>query len=314
MIIPGIRFLRVFVTAACIACLCAGCVSALAVTTQAEQVRPGEQVTVELRDIPDDAVFSLRIMGTFPVTPGGEFSFEAQDFQMPFSLQESQIRATLMNTDTNIFAVKRGDVEVRKTGRSQGGSYSVAETYNLSAGTYTFLKMGGTALPDAATVTANLELTGKKTGPDDGTIAFTIQGIPSGTVDVTASVDGSPVLQRTVTVLPAAATYPTPTSGGSGTSGGGGGGGGGGGAVAATATTTTIVPATNVTTVIPAANTTAAQNGTPTTTAPVTSIPASEQTTIPATPAGTPTKSAMSVLPLVGLAIAAVFLANRTRK
>jgi len=283
----------------------------MAVTAPAGQVSPGDRVSVDLRDIPDNATFLLRITGTFTVTPGGEFSFSADNFQMPFSLLQSQVRATLQNTDVNVLSVKKGDVEVRKTGRSQGGTYSTAENANISAGTYDFLRLSGTAMPEADRVIANLELTGKKSGASSGTISFNIGGIQYGTVDVSASVDGNPVLSTTVAVVSTATPVPTATPGtGSYT---GGGGGGGGGYVSAPAATT-AQPTTLVTTTVPVGNVTAATNGTSVSTTAPTATPTAEQTPVPTTPVNTPTKSAMSVLPLFGLVIAAVFLANRTRK
>ena len=292
---------------ACLACLLVGCAAAQTVTTQVTQVRPGDPVSVELRDIPDNATFLLRITGTFTVTPGGDFSFSADTFQMPFSLLQSQVRASLQNTDINVLSVKKGDVEVRKTGRSQGGSYATAENANISSGTYEFLRLSGTALPGADQVIANLELTGMKSGADSGTISFTVGGIQSGTVAVSASVDGNPVLSTTVAVVPA--VTPTPTSGTGSYTGGGGGGGGGGGAAL-----TTTQPTTLVTTSVPVENMTITMHATAAGTTVTTANPTAEQTPVPTTPVNTPTKSAMSVLPLLGLVIAAVFLANRTRK
>jgi hypothetical protein len=294
--------------AAGLCCLLVACAAALAVVAPAGQVQPGDRVSVELRDIPDNATFLLRIAGTFTVTPGGDFSFSADNFQMPFSLMQSQVRATLQNTDVNVLSVKKGDVEIRKTGRSGGGTYSTAENANISSGTYDFLRLSGTALPAADRVTADLELTGKKSGANSGTISFNIGGIQYGTVDVSASVDGNPVLSTTVAVVSTAT--PTPTSGTGRYTGGGG---GGGGYVSATSGTTTQ-PTTLVTTAVPEGNMTVSTNATSVTTTAPTETPTAEQTPVPTTPVNTPTKSAMSVLPLLGLVIAAVFLANRTRK
>jgi hypothetical protein len=280
-------------------CLFVACAAAIAVLPPAGQVRPGEQVTVDVRDIPDNATFQLLITGTFTVTPGGEFSFAAENFQLPFSLVQSQIRANLQNTELNSLSVKKGDLEVRKTGRSTGGLYATAENVNISSGIYDYMKLSGTALPEADRVIANLELTGKKVGADSGTISFTVGGFQYGTVDISALVDGNPILSTTVAVVPTAT--PTPASG-SGTYIEGSIGG----------TPITTKPSAPATTAVPPANKTV--TGTTAGTIIPTSTPTAEQTPLPTTVAGSPTKAAMSVLPLLGLVISAVFLANRTRK
>lgn len=287
-------------------CLLVVCAGAVSVTTDLDQIARGDTVSIDVQDLPDNATFTLLITGTFPVTPGGEFSFEAEDFRMPFSLTASRIRASLQNADLAAFAVKRGDVEVRKTGHSSGGTYAISESYNVSKGTYDFLKLSGTALPDTRSVTAYLELTGTKTGPDDGTISYIMQGFEYGTVEVTAVVDGQTVLNQQVTVL--APVSPTGTGGSGGYTGYGGGGGGGGGSVS------TPEPTSMETTGTPTATETATVNMTTGTPLPATATPTAEETPLPTTPLSTPTKTAMSLLPLVGMVVASVFLAGRTRK
>ncbi len=289
---------------AAICCLCVAGGAAVAVTAP-DQIQRGDTVSITLQSLPDNATFALRITGTFAVTPGGEFNFEADDFQMPFSLVDSQISATIQNSATNVLAVKKGDVTVQKSGSSTNGQYSTAQSVTISNGTYDYMRLSGTASPDATTVITNLELTGKKSGPDTGVISFVVQGIDAGTVDVTASVDGSTVLTKTVTVgtgvtvvpttsIPAT-TYSQPSTGG----------GGGGGSSAAT--TTTVPTAT----VNESANVTA--TGTP---GPVftTETITPEQTPSPTTPVSTPTQTALGVLPLLGLVIASLLMYNRSQR
>lgn len=291
---------------AAVCCLCVACGTAAAMTAP-DQIQRGDTVSITLQSLPDNATFALRITGTFAVTPGGDFNFEAENFQMPFSLVDSQISATIQNSATNVLAVKKGDVTVQKSGSSTNGQYSTAQSVTISNGTYDYMRLSGTAAPDATTVTTNLELTGKKSGPDTGVISFVVQGIDAGTVDVTASVDGSTVLTKTVTVgtgvtvvpttsIPAT-TYSQPSTGG----------GGGGGSSAATATASTTATMT--------VNESA--NGTTTgTTAPVftTETITPEQTPSPTTPVSTPTQTALGILPLLGLVIASLLMYNRSQR
>jgi hypothetical protein len=201
-------------------CLVVAGATAVSITTSSDQITKGDTVSLAIQDLKDHSVFTFRITGIFPVTPGGNFTFEANSFQLPFSLTKSTIHADLQNTDTNVFDVKKGDTEVRKIGRSKGGSYSVDQNYNISGGVYDFMTMSGTASPDTNSVTVNLEMTGTKAGLDDGTISFLVGGIETGTVVVNAMVNGSTVLSKTIVVIaPVTQTgtviTPTTSSGGS---------------------------------------------------------------------------------------------------
>lgn len=294
-----------------VCCLFVAGGAAVAVTAP-DQIMRGDTVSINLQSLPDNAMFTLRITGSFAATPGGVFNFEADNFQMPFSLVNSQISASIQNSETNVLAVKKGDVEVRKSGSSTGGQYSTSQTVNISSGTYDFMRLSGTTSPDADRVVASLELTGNKVGPDSGVISFVVEGIDSGTVDVTASVDGSRVLTKTVTigsgVTPVPTTsIPATTSGGSQSSGGGGGGGGG----SSSATTTLSGSPVATTKVNESANLTETGTTTPVLT---TETITPEQTPSPTTPAATPTKTALGILPLLGLVIASLLMYNRSRK
>jgi hypothetical protein len=314
------RYLNISLTyslvAVVICCFYVAGTAAVSVTTTSDQITKGDTVSIAVQDLKNNSVFSFRITGIFPVSSQGNFSFEANNFQIPFSLKPNEIKASIQNTDTNIFDIMKGDTEVRRIGHSKGGSYSVDEDYNISAGTYDFLKMGGTASPDTNSVTVNLEMTGIKSGPDSGTISFQIGGIDTGTVTVNATVNGSTVLSKTITVTApvyqtVADQTPVTASAGSGYSSGGGGGDGTVGAVIP-ANYTTIVSQTPMTTTPAGEQETIPAN----TSVPASPVPSSVTPLVGSTTAPTsPTKVATdAALPLLSTAIAGILLSKRIRK
>jgi len=314
------RYLNISLTyslvAVVICCFCVTGTAAVSVTTTSDQLIKGDTVSIAVQDLQNNSIFSLRITGIFPVSSGGNFSFEANNFQIPFSLKPNEIKASIQNTDTNIFDIMKGDTEVRRIGHSKGGSYSVDEDYNISAGTYDFLKMGGTASPDTNSVTVNLEMTGIKSGPDSGTISFQIGGIDTGTVTVNAMVNGSMVLSKTITVSApvyqtVAAQTPATASAGSGYSSGGGGGDGTVGAVIPANYTTIVSQTPMPTTPAGVQETIPANTSVPASPVPSSVTPLVGSTTAPILPTKVATDAA---LPLLSTAIAGILLSKRIRK
>ncbi len=187
---------------AALCCLFVAGASAVSITTSTDHVTTGDTVSVSIQDLMDNSVFTFRITGTFLVSPGGAFLFEADNYQMPFSLQPGNIRVTMQNTDLNIFTIKKGDTELQRTGTSVGGTYSFTMDSDISSGTYDFMKMSGTALPGADTVIVSLEMNGTKSGPENSTISFLVGATEPGTVLVNVSVNGSTELLKTIMVPP----------------------------------------------------------------------------------------------------------------
>jgi hypothetical protein len=291
--------------------------AAVSITVPEGQVRRGDEISIVVQDLPDHATMSIRITGIFAVTPGGGFSFEARNFQMPFSLEDGQIQAGIQNTDTNRLLVEKGDTSVTKTGRSTAGSYSTSESYNISAGIYELMSLGGTAMPGASSVTGYLELTGRKIGPENGTISFVIEGFNLGTVEVTVTVDGTQVLSKTISVTaPPQATTVATTASGSDSSGGsssyGGVSSGGGSSPGGTAITAATTAVTGTTAVQATSNTTPPRTAGNTTAATQTTK-TGETTPVSSSPSEPPTLIIIIIVAAAAI-VAAVFLYLRMRE
>ncbi len=220
-------------------------VSALTVSVAPTEIQRGDTVEITLTDLPDGSLFTILIEGVFEVTPGAEFSFETKQFVMPFSLNDGTISASMQNTQYNVFSVKRNDTEARKVGNSVNGYFTTSTSGTIPSGEYDYITLGGTSLPDALTVTAAMNLTGTKTGPDDSTLSFVADGITDGTVKVNIFVNGVNTMTKTIIIGSPSTRTPTPTATSSGIySGGGGGGSYGSIGVSAPSSAITSVPAT----------------------------------------------------------------------
>ena len=192
--------------------------SAASVTVSPSTVQKGDLITVHMSDIKDGSKFSLLVEGRFDVTPGAKFSFETNNFNMPFSLTGGAISAYTQNTQSTRFAVKKGEqMVVYSNLADENGVFTFSQSQDIGSGMYDYLTIGGTSRTDKSNIVARFQLTGKKSGPETSDITFNVGGIDNGRliltvfVDDTAALEGYPVTignPTFVTVVPT----PTPTS------------------------------------------------------------------------------------------------------
>jgi hypothetical protein len=187
--------------------------SAVSITESPDVVQPGQQITLSVSDLPDAASFSLNIGGKFAVTPGQQFSFETDQFNMPFDLNQGTVSATTHGTKVTAFAVKKGDATVQVGNSADAnGDFTISKAYEISSGVYDYMTLSGKARTDTSVITSNMNLLGTKKGPASSTITFTVNGIDNGEVYITALVNGQQVLFKKVVVGNGIATAtPTPT-------------------------------------------------------------------------------------------------------
>lgn len=272
---------------------------ALSISVDSDHIQAGDQVSIAVEGLEDNATFSLQLQGRFSVSSGGGFSFETRNLVIPFALNDGTLSATMQNTNQNVLSIRKGDTELRKVGVSTDGVFQTSESGDIPAGTYDEILLGGTGAAGANQVIATVHLQGTKQGPEDGEITFVVDGITDGTVDVRVDVDGVTALSRTITI-----GNPTPTRTASP------GQGGGGGDISFSTTTSTSAATATRTPV-------ATQTGMPTDTAPtvsqtLTQTPVSTVQITTITPTETQTKTGLSTAIVVtGIALVALFLARR---
>ncbi len=193
-------------------CIVTGTAGAIAVEIQPDRVVDGDQVTIQVHDLPNGTVFSLKLDGEFAAAPGGAFSFSTSQLSMPFRLDKGTVTANLENTATNTLVVRKGETQAKVGGNSKDGLFSTVQNVSITAGTYDEIAIGGTVLPDATTVRTSLVLTGVKQGASDATISFTVRGVTEGTLTVSVLANAEKIYGKEI-ALGAPATTATQKAG-----------------------------------------------------------------------------------------------------
>jgi hypothetical protein len=189
----------------CLLVFCALCffgnAAAVSVTESPDHILQGDLVTLSVQGLPDQSVFSLVLQGEFTIPSGSSYTFQTSHFVMPFTLKNGEIHATVDNANQAFLDVTRGE-QAASIGKTviPDGHFSYSVNRSIPAGTYDSLSLKGVARDSSRPVETQLQLTGIKTGPEDGAISFNVDGIESGTLHVTVSVDGSEALNQDIVI------------------------------------------------------------------------------------------------------------------
>jgi len=158
-------------------------------------------MTITIRDLPDNALFTLLLDTTFLVAPGQPFLFETTNFYMPIALNNGKISASTQNTQKTALWVKKGEkTQGVKDDVNPDGIFTVSEDISIPSGTFDYIRLEGTSSPGTDRILASIQLTGNKAGPASSAMSFVVNGIRNGVVDITVLVDGSTALSKRVTV------------------------------------------------------------------------------------------------------------------
>jgi len=198
--------------------------TAATVTITPAEINAGDTVTVDVKDLSNNALFSLGIRGDFDVNPGDKFSFSARDLTLPFSLGSGEVSAFTRGTNWTGLSAKQGNKSISLSNSADAnGEVRITEAYNISRGTYEAITLDGRATPTARSIIAEMTMKGTKMGPNDGTISFALDGVERGTATVAVYIDGSEALSQRIAI----GSSPTPTETAAPSSGGNGGSSGG---------------------------------------------------------------------------------------
>ena len=196
--------------------------TAASVTITPTTIDPGDTVTVNVKDLSENATFTLGISAEFDVTAGDTFSFRARDLTLPFALDQGEVNAYTKGTNWTMLAAELpdgGSVSMNYTANKDGELW-ISQPRNLPRGTLDAVTLTGKAA--AGSIVTKVEMTGKKKGPDNGTISFALDGIESGTATVAVYIDGSEALSQKIAIGSAPVETETPSTGGNGGSSSGG--------------------------------------------------------------------------------------------
>lgn len=188
--------------------------AAVTITERPDTIGNGQPMYITILDLPEGASFSLLVESASDVQPGSEFTFQMSQFVMPFSLRKSSVTATLSGTSQNTLEVMKESTIVTVSGKSADGHFSTTKTYDITRGTYDYFRLSGISLPTSRSISAQLQVTGTKQGPDDSEISFVVEGLTTGSITTAVVVDGRQVFYKTIPVGGS-----TPSSGGTSPSG-----------------------------------------------------------------------------------------------
>ena len=197
---------------------------AASVTITPTTIDSGDTVTVNVKGLSENATFSLGISAEFDVTEGDVFSFSARDLTLPFALDRGEVSAYTKGTAWTELAANLpdgGSVSLHYTANADG-ECRISQPRNLPSGTLDAVTLSGEAV--AGKIITQVEISGTKRGPDDGTISFAIEGLESGTATVAVYIDGQEALSQKIAIgtEPAPVETETPSTGGNGGSSSGG--------------------------------------------------------------------------------------------
>lgn len=191
---------------------------AASVTITPTTIDSGDTVTVNVKGLSENATFSLGISAEFDVTEGDVFSFSARDLTLPFALDRGEVSAYTKGTAWTELAANLpdgGSVSLHYTANADG-ECRISQPRNLPSGTLDAVTLSGEAV--AGNIITQVEISGTKRGPDDGTISFAIEGLESGTATVAVYIDGQEALSQKIAIgtEPAPVETETPSTGGNG--------------------------------------------------------------------------------------------------
>lgn len=175
--------------------------AAVTITESPSHLQRGDPVTITITGLNDGSRFSLSIEGVFSTTPGTETTFQTSNFNMPISLKSGTLSAATRGTEWTEVSVKKGTTTVNlMDAADSSGFFSMSQSYEVSSGVFTYLKLRVKARSDATRINTQMNLAGTKEGPEDSQISFNVDGVDSGQVTVIVLVDGKQVLYKTITI------------------------------------------------------------------------------------------------------------------
>lgn len=175
--------------------------SAMEITESPDHLENGDTVTLDITGLSDNTTFGIQLLGSFTVYPSSAFTFETRDFSMPVSLKNGEMTASVDNAKTAFFSVKKGEVQAG-VGKNTipDGHFVYSDSRDVPAGTYDSLALTGTVVDNKRPVITKLFIQGQKRGPDNSRISFTLNGIDTGSVRITAYENSDPVFSKDLVI------------------------------------------------------------------------------------------------------------------
>lgn len=204
--------------------------SAAAITITPDHIESGDTITIDIANLPNGSTFALRMESEISLNGQSDFGFQATNVQIPFSLTNPSVRIYAEPvTLAGVRAQTSGRiVSIEFLGDKNNVVNKPQGLDDITGGSIDLLRVYGEANASTETVDMALELSGKKSGPDDAVITFGLEGITNGAARIIILVDGTEIVNKeivvgegitptpTATTVPATTTTTAPSSSGSG--------------------------------------------------------------------------------------------------
>lgn len=185
-------------------------IAAATVTIAPDTIQEGTPVTVSVKNLQDNSTFMIRVEASVPLDGDGKYSLSTNNLQIPFALNGGKIDIRAENVKTANFSARMGGRAVTIFGDATDGIVTINQPGDIPQGLITYITLEGSGASGSEAVTTAMDLSGKKVGPTDADVTFTVNGFGSGSVNVKVYVDGS-----LVATVPASTPTTTTVPGGS---------------------------------------------------------------------------------------------------
>lgn len=164
--------------------------SAATVTITPDPISENDPITISINDLPDDSTFMIQIEASVPLGADERFSMSTNNLKIPFALQDGQIAIHAENVKSTNLSAQAGKRIVKVGGIGEDGVVNIRENYDIPQGLIDYLTLDGKGTSGAEAVTTSMDLSGKKAGPENTEMTFTVSGLNGGSVGVKIYVDG----------------------------------------------------------------------------------------------------------------------------
>ncbi|TAJ45309.1 hypothetical protein [Methanofollis fontis] len=182
--------------------------SAATVTMSPSTITEDTPITITVHDLADNSTFMIRVSASIPLDGDGRFQLSTNNLQMPFALDDGRVSIHAENVKAANLTARMGGRAITIFGDGENGVVDMNQMGDIPQGLISYITLEGVGLAASTPVVASVDLSGKKIGPDDSVVTFSVNGFTGGSADVKVYVDG--------VLVPTTPTTTAPSSSGGG--------------------------------------------------------------------------------------------------
>jgi hypothetical protein len=192
--VPPLSFLLVVLVLPAILCPS----GALTIDVSPNRVCPTQTVSIDITDLADQSTFNYTLTSTNLVSTGLQW-YNLTNFNYPFAISDGRVYIVGTNVDLIRLETKIGAVTQSIEGTGPG-TVTLNFQKNINAAVYDYYRINYTVANTAVPVTITWIHNGTKSGAEDSTTTFNIEGASSGDVRCLITVNGTVERDEVVTI------------------------------------------------------------------------------------------------------------------